>query len=291
MDVRDIDTKAVRAVLEQRHERYPDQTLWCAITKQANDLRGHIERILTWADAEEYRSGKNPAQWQGHLKKLLPDRNELRKVQGRDGLPYSHIYQLMSELRGREGVAVRAVEFQILCAARPGEVIKAKWSEIIEDRLWIRPASHMKNKQEHCVPLSPRATEILQALPRVSGNDFIFAGSTGRGLSNNTMVAVLKRMGYRRDSDRKIIIYNFPVTIHGFRKTFSNWANEVGHFERQVIEAALSHTKRDKVEATYHTEDLLPKRIPLMNKWAEFCAKPPAKIESIVTVARNARRA
>jgi integrase len=80
----------------------------------------------------------------------------------------------MAELRTREGVAARALEFTILTAARTGEVVGARWSEIdLETRTWVIPAARMKSRREHRVPLSPRAVELLSGLYREDGNSHV----------------------------------------------------------------------------------------------------------------------
>ena len=117
----------------------------------------------------------------------------------------------MTELRTREGVAARALEFAILTAARTGEVIGARWHEIdLAARTWTVPAGRMKGAREHRVPLSDRAIEILSEVYREDGNPHVFVGpSAGSGLSNMAMGGVLKHMG-RGD-----------ITVHGFRVDIS----------------------------------------------------------------------
>ena len=104
----------------------------------------------------------------------------------------------MAELREREGVSAQALEFTIITAARTGETIGAKWREIdLKQKLWTVPAERMKSGREHRVPLSERAVEILEEVPREAGNEFVFIGGRkGRGLSNMAMLELLRGMGH-----------------------------------------------------------------------------------------------
>jgi integrase len=182
-------------------------------------------------------------------------------------LAYKEIGGFMTELRGQEGVAARALEFAILTAARTNEVIGAKWAEIdIEGRRWTVPPERMKAKREHRVALSGAALAILAALPRQG--PFVFGGKAGRPLSQMAMLMLLRRMGRER------------LTVHGFRSRFRDWAAESTDFPTEAAEMALAHAVPDKVEASYRRGDLLQKRYRLAEEWAEFCAatSPPGRV-------------
>jgi hypothetical protein len=156
LPVSTIDTALVLRVLEQRHEDHPDKKLWKAIPETASRVRGRIENVLDWAAVHELRSGENPARWRGHLAHKLPETSKIAQVNHHPALPYAAIPQFMNELRDRIGSGPRALEFLILTAARTGEVIGARWSEIdLNAALWTIPAKRMKGGREHRVPLSP----------------------------------------------------------------------------------------------------------------------------------------
>jgi integrase len=122
----------------------------------------------------------------------------------------------------------------------------------------------MKGGREHKVPLTTRAVELLQALPTEGGNGVVFIGPRpGSGLSNMSMTAVLRRMGYGH------------VTVHGFRSSFRDWAAEQTNYPNHVVEAALAHAIGDKVEAAYRRGDLLAKRRQLAEAWSRYCTSPP----------------
>jgi integrase len=134
------------------------EPIWTEKPETAGRVRGRIESVLDWAAARGYRQGDNPARWRGHLENLLPKRSKVRRVEHHAALPYPETPDFVAALRQQEGFASAALEFVILTAARTGEVIGAKWSEIdFEARLWLIPAERMKAGREHRVPLSREA--------------------------------------------------------------------------------------------------------------------------------------
>jgi integrase len=169
----------------------------------------------------------------------------------------------MADLRTREGVAARALEFAILTAARTGESIGARWSEIdMTAAVWTIPAERMKARRDHRVPLSEPALALLRDLPRDPESDFVFISpmSKGEPLSNMALLATLKRMK-RAD-----------LTAHGFRSTFRDWTAEATAYPDAVAEMALAHAIGNAVEAAYRRGDLFDKRKRLMADWASYCA-------------------
>jgi integrase len=209
---------------------------------------------------------------------ILPPRSKVRKVVHHASLPYQEIGAFMADLRARESVAARALEFAILTAARTGEVLGARWSEIdIDTRTWTVPESRMKAGRQHRVSLSDAAIEALDdMLQHRREDDLLFPGlKRGKPLSNMALLAVLRRM--KRDD----------LTTHGFRATFKTWAAERTNFAREVVEAALAHVNGDKVEAAYQRGDLFDKRQALMDSWAEFCTKVSVTAEIVSLWARN----
>lgn len=250
-----IDTAALLAILKP---------IWTTKTETASRLRGRIENILDWAKVQGLREGDNPAQWRGHLDKLLPARRRVQSVKHHEALPYAEIAAFMQDLRSRSGTSARALEFGILCASRSGEVRGATWDEIdVANGVWIIPAERMKAAREHRIPLSSAALALLEALPRFKGEAHLFPAPRGGELSNMSLTAVLKRMGHP------------TLTQHGFRSTFRDWAGEMTSHPREVIEHALAHLLKDKSEAAYQRGDLLAKRRLLMNDWATFCDRSP----------------
>jgi integrase len=251
--VRDVDVGMVMKAIEP---------LWTTKPETAGRVRGRIEAVLDWAKARAFRDGENPARWRGHLSNLLPPRSKVRTVKHHAALPYSEIEAFMTDLRTREGAAAAALEFLILTAARTGEVIGARRSEIdFAARIWTVPPERMKGNREHRVPLSRAAMKVIERVD-MDRREFLFPGiKAGHGLSNMALLKVLERMA--RDD----------LTAHGFRATFKTWATERTSFPRELVEAALAHVLDDKTEAAYQRGDMLEKRRRLMDAWAEFCGK------------------
>jgi integrase len=188
----------------------------------------------------------------------------VRKVRHHPALPYTEIGAFMVELRAREGIAAAMLQFAILCAARTGEVLGARWSEIdLKARVWTVPASRMKAGREHRVPLSAPAVAILEKMRELKQSDLVFPGDkSGEPLSNMAMLAVLKRM---RRAD---------LTTHGFRSSFRTWAADQPGNVRAEAEAALAHVVGDETERAYNRGDLFEKRRRLMDAWARYCSTP-----------------
>jgi integrase len=181
-------------------------------------------------------------------------------------MPYGELPGFLTALRGQEGIAAHALEFAILTAARTGEVIGARRSEIdFVGKTWMVPAERMKARRVHRVPLSPRALAIVAEIKKASpqgdsGDLFVFpGGKTGKPLSNMAFLMLLRRMG-RGD-----------LTAHGFRSSFRDWCAERTSFPAEVAEMALAHVVGSKVEAAYRRGDMFDKRRRLMEQWATFC--------------------
>jgi len=250
-----IDTGDVTRVLEP---------IWTQKPETATRVRGRIETILDYAKTRGWRAGENPARWKGHLEHALPARAKVAKVEHHPALPWREIGAFMETLAAETGTSAQALRFCILTAARTGEVLGARWSEIdLENKAWTVPAGRMKAGVEHRVPLSESAIAVLDVMaPLKNGADlFVFpGGKAGKTLSNMSMAMLLRRME-RPD-----------LTVHGFRSSFRDWAAESTEYPREVVEAALAHTVGSKVEAAYRRGDLFDKRRRLMDEWAGFCA-------------------
>jgi len=243
--------------------------IWAEKPETASRVRGRIEAVLDAATVRGYREGPNPAQWKGNLAHILPARGKVRKVAHHAALPFDDVPLFLAALRGREGMAARALEFAILTAARTGEVLGARWGEIDRDaKVWAVPAERMKAGREHRVPLSDAALAVLDTVRRLAltrdgvpdPTAPVFPGPRrALPMSNMVMLMLLRRMK-RTD-----------LTAHGFRSTFSDWAAERTAYPRETVEMALAHAVANKVEAAYRRGDLCDKRRRLMADWARFC--------------------
>jgi integrase len=271
LPVQSVDTGLVLKVLEP---------IWTAKPETAGRLRGRIESILDYAKVRNYRAGENPARWRGHLDKLLLARSKVHRVEHHAALSYAELSEFLARLHDQEGIAAPALEFLILTAARTGEVIGARWSEMdLLDKTWAIPAARMKSQREHRVPLSARALAILREMQAVRQDDsdeaYVFPSRKPKTpLSNMAFLMLLRRMG-RGD-----------LTGHGFRSTFRDWAAERTSYPNHVVEMALAHAVSDKVEKAYRRGDLFEKRCKLMDAWARFCEQP-SPTSKIIPIARQ----
>jgi integrase len=268
LDVAVIDTPDVLRAVEP---------IWLTKTATATRVRQRIEQILDFAVVSSHRQpGANPARWKGHLDQVLAKPNKIAPVEHHRAIDYRELPPFIMNLREREGVAARALEFLILTAARTGEVIGAKWDEInLNDATWTVPPARMKAKREHRVPLAPAAIVLLHRLPREADNPFVFIGpQAARGFSDMALTRVLQRMGRNE-------------TVHGFRSAFSDWAHEQTAHANHTIELSLAHLVGSEVERAYRRKDMLAKRAKLMADWAKYVAsKPVSKAYNIVAIGR-----
>jgi integrase len=146
---------------------------------------------------------------------------------------------------------------------RPGELRAAEWSEVdLESAEWRIPAERMKMRETHIVPLSRQAVAILRELqPLTANNRYVFPaiGRQPRPLSENTLGAALRRIGYTSDE----------MTAHGFRTMASTLLNELG-WNPDFIELQLAHKERNKVRAAYNRAQRLAERRKMMQAWADY---------------------
>lgn len=162
------------------------------------------------------------------------------------------------------GIIVRcALRLAPMVFVRPGELRHAEWTEVDFDAAeWRIPAEKMKMKTQHVVPLARQAVAVFQELrPLTGAGKYVFPSSrsASRPMSDVTVLAALRRMGYASDE----------MTGHGFRAMASTLLNEQG-WSPDVIERQLAHAERNKVRAAYNRASLLPERRKMMQHWADF---------------------
>ena len=259
-----IDTPLVLRVLKP---------IWDAKRETASRLRGRIENVLGWATVHHYRSGDNPARWNGLLEHALP---AVVKGDHHAALPYTQVASFMQALRKDTGIVARALEFITLTAVRLGEATGATWDEIdLEAKTWTIPASRMKADQQHRVPLSDAAISVLKTVREIRQSDYVFAGfKPGRPIGGDALRELIKKLA------------GADVTVHGLRSTFRDWAAEQTNVQREVAEVALAHAIPNAVEAAYRRGDLFDKRRKLMGAWAAYCAKVETDAGKVVALAR-----
>jgi integrase len=251
------------------------EPIWHTKTETASRVRQRMEAVLTWAAVSKYRSGDNPARWVGNLKELLPAPSKISTVKHHAALPWQQVGQFMDDLRKRDGIAAKALEFAILTAARSGEVRGMEWSEVdFSTKVWTVPEDRIKAGKQHRVPLSDDAIAILKAAPRFTANPLVFVAPKGGVLSDATLLAVVRRM-------------KVDAVPHGFRSSFKDWARSCTAYPDEVSELALAHVNSDSTRAAYARDELLPKRKKLMGEWAKFCSMAGEK--GIVTPLRRGK--
>ncbi|MGB7196646.1 MAG: integrase arm-type DNA-binding domain-containing protein [Collimonas pratensis] len=246
-----VDTTLVMKALEP---------IWITKNETATRVRGRIESVLDWATVRGYRTSENPARWKGHLDHLLAKPSKVKKVVHHPALPYAEMAAFMQFLRSEGGTVYYALQLLILTATRTNELLHARWDEIdMPSKVWVIPAWRMKAEREHRIPLSKPAMDILKAQQADAEGDFVFPGQRdGMPMSNMVFLQLLKR------------IERTDITVHGFRSTFRDWVGETTNYPREVAEAALAHTVKNKVEAAYARGDLFIKRAEMMQDWANY---------------------
>ena len=231
-----------------------------------------IEAVLAYATVSKYRTGDNPARWQGNLDAVLPKPAKLKNVKHHKAIPWQEIGAFVESLRQRSGTGAKALEFTVLTAARSGEVRGALWDEIdLATKTWTIPAERMKTNKEHTVPLCDDALTLLESLPRFAGNELVFPGARGSILSDVALTKPIRAIG----SD---------ATAHGFRSTFRDWCAESTNYPNEVAEMALAHTVSNAVERAYRRGDLLAKRVRLMADWCRYINTTPTAKGEVVAI-------
>jgi len=175
------------------------------------------------------------------------------------------VAQLLRDIEGYQGsfIVLCALKLSPLLFVRPGELRGMQWSEIdLGAREWRIPASRMKMKEQHIVPLAPQAIAILDDIRPLTGHGvYVFPSLRGdsRPMSNNTVNSALRRLGYEKNQ----------LCAHGFRSMASTLLNEMG-WNGDVIEKQLAHGDRDKIRASYNFARYLPERKKMMDAWASY---------------------
>ena len=252
---------------------------WETRTATSIRLRMRMRRVLAAARAKRLIVGErwiNPAVYRDVLEHTMPKTDY--EESPRPSLPWEDVPAFLADLRKRpEAVSPEAIEWLVLTAARVDSVIGARWGEVdLRARTWTVPAGRMKGRDgrvtDFVIPLTlPLVRVLRRRLPRghrVDPNAFIFPSPGGRSttghVSGSSMWNVVRR-----------VRPGVEVCPHGFRASFSTWAEEETDFGDKIISAAIGHKKKDKVQRRYGRSNLLPGRRRLMVLWGRYCAAPP----------------
>jgi len=232
--------------------------LWHRKIDTAKRVRQRLRAVLEWAIAMEYRID-NPCDRIGPV--LGPQKDVTEHM---EAVPHREAAAVIRKVRGSTALpaAKLALEFLVLTAARWGEVRWAEWTEIDRNgKVWTLPAKRAKMNRRHRVPLCGRALEILDAAQALEGGagPLVFTHGGGKPMHDSAVRRLLRQLGV-------------AAVPHGFRSTFRDWAAEETDHPREVIEAALAHVVRNRVEAAYARSDLFERRRTLMDDWASYLA-------------------
>ena len=231
--------------------------IWHDMPPTARKLRQRIRAVMEWAVAMGLRPD-NPCDRIGPV--LGSQGGVVRHMWA---LPHGQVSAAIETVRRSNArpVVKLAFEFLVLTATRSGEVRGALWTEIDRgEGAWIIPARRTKAAHEHRVPLCRRALEILEearALDR--GSPLVFPGLRRNPIATTALSELLREL-------------KIAAVPHGFRSSFRDWAAEDTDHPREVVEAALAHVVRNKVEAAYRRTDLFERRRRLMDDWAAYLA-------------------
>jgi integrase len=243
--------------------------IWLKTPETATRVKQRCHKVMKWSWAHGLVSS-NPVDNVGHL---LPHRNGgVERVTHQPAMPWRDIPEFVrSKLRrGPYNVSRALLEFVILTASRSGEARAVTWGEVdLDAGVWTVPASRMKAKVVHRVPLSQRALEIMSAQrAQHPETDLVFPSVRGFVLSDMVLTKFLRDHKAPSSEPGRI------ATAHGFRSSFRDWASENG-YPRDLAERALAHTVKNQVEAAYHRTDLLEQRRAMMEAWGAHVAGLP----------------
>jgi len=225
------------------------------------------------------RAERNPAT---DLRGALPSPKESHLAAITDPEKVAGLLRAMDTYSG-SFVTKAALRLAPLVFVRPGELRHAEWEEIDLDKAeWNIPAAKMKMAQPHLVPLSKQAVAILSELHALTGRSrYVFPGARThkRPMSDNAILAALRRMGFAKDE----------MSGHGFRAMARTILDEVLHFRPDYIEHQLAHAVRDPNGRAYNRTSHLPERRNMMQAWADYLDTLKADIGTVVAFKRASK--
>lgn len=238
--------------------------IWLSKAETASRVKQRCHAVMKWCWAQGFVNS-NPVEVVDHLLSKQPGKRQ--RVQHQPSMPWRDLPRFVQGTlrQGRSNVTRLLLEFLILTAARSGEARAMTWDEVdFEAQVWTVPASRMKAKVNHRVPLSTRAMEILREQRRKHPESaLVFPAPRGGVLSDMVLTRFL------RDHKAQSSDLTRVATAHGFRSSFRDWASE-NSYARDLAERALAHTISNQAEAAYHRTDLLEQRRDMMEAWSVY---------------------
>ena len=233
--------------------------------KRVRQLCGQIWRYALAARSEL----KHPVTGMGLFDISRDLKGALKKTEKKHLAGIKDPAQVGALLRAIDGfigqpVTAFALKLGPLTFVRPGELRRMEWTELdLDGAMWRIPEGKMKMKTEHLVPLSRQAVALLRELHLYTGDGkYCFPGArtAARPMSENTVNAALRRLGYERTEH----------VGHGWRSTASTLLNEMNIWNADAIEAQLAHLEGNEVRRTYNKAKFLPERVKMMQFWADY---------------------
>ena len=226
----------------------------------AKRLRATLSRIFKYAIATG-RAGRDPAADLSDALTSVPATSRAAITSEKD---LAGLLRSVAEYDGSKHIRI-ALQLLIHLFCRPGELRQMEWSELDDTKkLWLIPAIKMKMRKPHTVPLSRQSLGFISEVRRITGaGRFCFPSlrSPGKPISENTLNATLRRLGYAKHE----------VCSHGFRSTASTLLNESGLFNPDAIEAQLAHRPQGgAVRATYLRGEFFEERVRMMDWWSDY---------------------
>ena len=229
----------------------------------AKSMRADLRASFNWATAAGFCDGLNPAG--ESIDAMLP--RVKHKVEGRKAVHYSEMPEIMRRVESADTAPVNRLAwmFMALTAARPGEALGARWSEI-EGDAWIIPAERMKAGRAHSVPLCGAAMDILKQARNLGAGEYVFPSPQRRGKP-------ISRRGL--ESAREAAGIMDTMQNHGCRSVFKTWASEQTRFAPDVVEQCLAHAVGSMVERAYSRGDSLERRREVHEAYCRFLVGSP----------------
>ncbi|HWR03347.1 MAG TPA: integrase arm-type DNA-binding domain-containing protein, partial [Humidesulfovibrio sp.] len=253
-----IGPKAIRSILPPEVLSVARRVESRGAVETAHRLVGNIGMVFRYAVA----SGLADSDPTRDLRGALSPTNEKHHASITEPGAVGELLRTIDTYKGSL-ITRCALKLAPLVFVRPGELRHAEWSEInMETKEWRIPAAKMKMRAQHIVPLSEQAVAVLEEISPLTGSGrYVFPGerTSSRPMSENTVNAALRRLGYSRDE----------LTGHGFRSMASTLLNEQG-WNRDAIERQLAHAERNNVRAAYNFAEFLPERRKMMQSWADY---------------------
>jgi len=268
--------------------------IWLTKPETAGRVKQRCDAVMNWSAA----NGHIIASPVSVVVKLLPKQPGKReRVEHQPAMPWRELPGFFRDTlhAGPPTISKIMLEILILSAVRSGEIRHMTWDEIDFDlAIWTIPASRMKAKVAHRIPLTPHLLSVFKTLKKHSVNvaenrekstsftsiqkhlkkELLTEGKRSKNLvfksRNGTPVSDMALTKFLRDKEVVSDTPNRFATAHGFRSSFRDWASENG-YPRDLAERALAHTIRSAVEAAYHRTDLLEKRREMMSAWTDYC--------------------